>query len=59
MSKGARRHYYILYGGEYAGQTWAVSEAEAVRNYWWKEVKGQDPFAERCLDPADFEAIAH
>jgi hypothetical protein len=59
MSKGIKRHYYILLDGEYAGQTWAVSEAEAVTNYWWKFVKGRDPFAERYLDPSDFEAIAH
>lgn len=54
-----KRHYYILFRGEYAGQTWAVSEREAETNYWWNVVKGADLFAERWLDPSDFEAIAH
>lgn len=54
-----KRHYYILYNGEYAGQAWATSEAEAVKNFWWNNVKGRDPFSERCLNPTDFEAIKH
>lgn len=54
-----KRHFYILYKDEYVGQAWAVSEAEAETNYWWREVKGKDPFAERRFNPSDFEAIAH
>lgn len=54
-----KRHYYILYNGEYAGQTWAKSEAEAVKNHWWKFVKNEDPFTVRLYDPSDFEAISH
>lgn len=57
--EGRKRHYYILLNGEYVGQTWAVSEAKAVANYWWKFVKECDPFAVREYDPSDFEAIAH
>lgn len=57
--KQTKRHYYILLDGEYAGQTWARSEAEAVRNYWWNHVKGRDPFSDRYLEPSDFEAISH
>ena len=59
-SRGSKkRHYYILLDGEYVGQTWAVSEAKAVTNYWWKFVKESDPFTVREYDPTDFEAIAH
>ncbi len=53
----SKKRYYILYNGEWVGQTWAVSEAKAVNNYWWKFVKEQDPFKERFLDPSDFEAV--
>ena len=52
-----KNFYYILLDGEYAGQTWAVSEAKAVTNYWWKFVKEEDPFTVRNYDPSDFEAI--
>jgi hypothetical protein len=52
-----RKPYYILLGGEWVGQTWAASEAEAKKNYWWKNVKGQDPFGARPLEPNDFEAV--
>lgn len=55
----SKQHYYILYRGEYAGQTYARSEAEAVRNHWWKFVKEEDPFSERYCNPSDFEAISH
>lgn len=57
--EGRKRHYYILLNGEYVGQAWAVSEAKAVTNYWWKFVKECDPFTVREYDPSDFEAIAH
>lgn len=53
----SKKHYYILLNNEYVGQTWAVSEARAVVNYWWKAVKEGDIFTERYLDPTDFEAI--
>lgn len=49
--------YYILFNGEWVGETWAVSEAKAVNNYWWKNVKGCDRFADRKCEPSDFEAI--
>lgn len=57
--KQHKRHFYILYRDEYVGQRWAVSEEEAEKNYWWTEIKRKDPFAERRLNPSDFEAIAH
>ena len=53
----SKKHYYILLDGDYVGQTWAVSEAKAVNNYWWKFVKEEDPFGERAYEPTDFEAV--
>lgn len=53
------KHYYILLDGLYVGQTWATSEAEAVKNYWWRVVKKNNPFQDRYLNPSDFEAISH
>lgn len=53
----SKKHFYILLDGEYVGQTWAVSAAKAVTNYWWKAVKEGDPLTERYLDPSDFEAV--
>ena len=55
--KQSKKHYYILLDGEYVGQTWAVSEAKAQNNYWWKFVKEGDQFSERRWNPTDFEAI--
>ena len=52
-----KNFYYILLDDEYVGQTWAVSEAKAVTNYWWKLVKEEDPFTVRNYEPSDFEAI--
>jgi len=52
-----KRCYYILLDGEYVGRTWAVSEAKARNNYWWKFVKEEDPFKVREYNPEDFEAI--
>ena len=53
----SKKHYYILLNGEYVGQTWAVSEAKARSNYWWKAVKEGDAYAERYMNPSDFEAV--
>ena len=54
----SKRHFYILLDGEYVGQTWAVSEAKARNNYWWKSVKEEDPYRVREYDPSDFEAVS-
>lgn len=54
----SKRHFYILLDGEYVGQTWAVSEAKARNNYWWKLVKEEDPYRVREYDPNDFEAVS-
>ena len=54
----SKTHFYILLDGEYVGQTWAVSEAKARNNYWWKFVKEEDPYRVREYDPNDFEAVS-
>ena len=52
-----KKHYYILYNDEYVGQTWAVTEAKARVNWWWDNVKYNDQFSYRAINPEDFEAI--
>lgn len=53
----SKKFFYILLDGEYVGQTWAVSEAKARNNYWWKFVKEEDPYTVRGYEPSDFEAV--
>ena len=53
----SKKCYYILLDGEYMGRTWAVSEAKARNNYWWKFVKEEDPYKVREYNPEDFETI--
>jgi hypothetical protein len=48
--------YYIIYHDEYVGQTRAVSEAQARTNWWWDNVKYNDKFSERSIDPSELEA---
>lgn len=55
--KQPKRHYYILHNDEYVGQTWAVSEAKARTNWWWDNVKFNDEFNPRTMDPDELEAI--
>lgn len=50
-------HYYILYRGRMVGETWAVSPEKARTNYWWKNVKGGDPFAYRDRNPQDYDVV--
>lgn len=57
MPKQKKKHYYILHGNEYVGQTWAVSEAKARVNWWWDNVKYNDEFNPRTMDPDELEAI--
>ena len=52
----AKRCYYVLLNDEYIGQTWAVSEAKAKSNIWWKLVKENDQFKAVNIRPSDFEA---
>lgn len=56
MKKSIKKRYYILLGDDWVGQTIAISEREAVNNYWWNNVKQGDVFAERKLNPSDFDA---
>lgn len=51
-----KRCYYVLLNDEYIGQTWAVSEAKAKNNIWWKLVKENDQFKSVNIRPSDFEA---
>lgn len=55
--KQPKKHYYILLNGYKVGETWAVSEAKAINNYWWKYVKGGDEYGERSREPEDFDAV--
>lgn len=50
-------HYYILLDGKHVGDSWAVSEAKAINNFWWRYVKESDEFHARDYDPADFDAV--
>lgn len=54
----SKKHFYILLDGEYVGQTWAVSEAKAKVNWWWDNVKYNDQFSYRAIDPSELEAIS-
>lgn len=55
--KKPKYHYYILLDGKYVGDSWAVSEAKAINNYWWRHVKEGDEFHARDYEPTDFEAV--
>ena len=57
MNHSTKKFYYILHDGEYAGQTWAVSEEKATNNYWWNNCKCGDPFTITDYKPSDFEAV--
>jgi len=52
-----KKHYYIMRDGVYVGETWAVSPAKAINNYWWKEVKQRSEYTARLLNPSDFDAV--
>lgn len=49
--------YEIYYDGEKVGETVAVSEKEACRNYWWKYDKEYDPYTVTDCRPEDYEAF--
>ena len=52
-----KKHYYIMLGGEYMGETWAVSPEKARTNFWWKYVKEGDEYTHRDYDPEDFDVV--
>lgn len=52
-----KRKYYILLDGRVVGTNWAVSPEKARANFWWKAVKGNDPFTPREYDPEDFDVV--
>lgn len=52
-----KRHFYILLNGSYLGETWAVSEAKAINNVWWKKIKEEDYYHIRDCEPDDLEAV--
>lgn len=56
-TKRPKKHYYIIYDGQYVGESWAVSAVKAINNYWWKTIKEGDPMTTRTLDPSDFDAV--
>ena len=55
--KKPKKHYYILLDGEKVGESWAVSSAKAINNFWWNNVKYGNAFSPRDYDPADFDAV--
>ena len=52
-----KKHYYILLNGRYVGESWAVSSAKAINNFWWKFAKEENELNPRDYDPEDFDAI--
>ena len=52
-----KKHFYIIKNGIKVGESWAVSPAKAINNYWWKKVKGEDEFSARDYSPKDFDAV--
>lgn len=52
-----KHHFAILLDGEFVGESWAVSPAKAINNWWWKNVKYQDEMTPRDYDPSDFDAV--
>ena len=55
--KKPKKHYYILLDGEKVGESWAVSSAKAINNFWWNNVKDGNVYSPRDYDPADFDAV--
>lgn len=55
--KKPKRHFYIILNGSYVGDSWAVSAAKAINNYWWKNVKQDNEYSTRVLNPSDFDAV--
>ena len=55
--KQPKRKYYIMSGGVCVGESWAVSAAKAITNFWWRECKRGDRFRSTSYDPEDFDAI--
>lgn len=52
-----KKHYHILLNGRGVGESWAVSPQKAINNYWWRVVKGEDPYSVRNYEPSDFDAV--
>ena len=52
-----KRKYYILLDGIKVGESWAVSAAKAITNFWWRECKRGDKFYSTTYDTSDFDAI--
>ena len=55
--KKPKKHYYILLDGKKVGESWAVSSAKAINNFWWNNVKDGNVYSPRDYDPADFDAV--
>lgn len=52
-----KKRYYIILHGSMVGESWAVSPEKAITNWWWKNVKREDEFAERRYEPSELDAI--
>jgi hypothetical protein len=52
-----KKHYHIILHGEYVGESWAVSTAKAINNFWWRAVKSEDQMTPRFYDPSEFDAV--
>lgn len=52
-----KKHYFILHNGIQVGESWAVSPAKAISNWWWKHVKGEDEYSSVVYSQKDFDAV--
>lgn len=55
--KQPKQKYYITINGDYVGESWAVSAAKAINNFWWRECKRGDRFRSVNAHPEDFDAV--
>lgn len=53
----SKKRFYILLNGNHVGESWAVSEAKAITNWWWRNVKNENVYSPRDYSPSDFTAI--
>ena len=55
--KQPKRKYYIIKNGCRVGESWAVSAAKAIANFWWRECKRGDQYRSTSYGPEDFDAV--
>lgn len=53
----SKKHYHIIFHGRQCGESWAVSSAKAISNWWWKYCKSESEFTYTDIRVEDLDAV--